>query len=68
MERAKEILIQYAQADFYERIHLFLQYPGLRDVFGEIERNIYYCLRPRQNSIAKDDILCTPCFTAGAWR
>jgi hypothetical protein len=68
MERVKEILIQYAQADFFERMHLFLQYPDLRDVFGEMERNIYYFLRQRLNSIAKEDILCTPCFTAGAWR
>jgi len=68
MERAKEILIQYAQADFYERMHLFLQFPELRDVFGEIERTIYYFLHPRLNSMAKEDAPHSCCSTAGAWR
>lgn len=45
MEQAREILIRYAQADFYERIHLFLQYPGLRDIFQEIERKKLCCSR-----------------------
>ena len=40
MERGREILIQYAQADFSKRIYLFLQFPGLRDIFQEIERII----------------------------
>jgi hypothetical protein len=40
MEQAREILIQYAQADFSKRIYLFLQFPGLRDAFQEIERII----------------------------
>jgi len=40
MERAREILIQYTRADFSERIYLFLQFPGLRDIFQEIERII----------------------------
>jgi hypothetical protein len=40
MEQAREILIQYAQADFFKRIYLFLQFPGLRDAFQEIERII----------------------------
>jgi hypothetical protein len=40
MEQAREILRQYAQADFSKRIHLFLQFPGLRDTFQEIERTI----------------------------
>jgi len=41
MERAREILIQYAQADFSKRIYLFLQFPGLRDIFQEIERKSF---------------------------
>jgi hypothetical protein len=68
MERVKEILIQYAQADFYERMHLFLQFPDLRNVFGEIERNIYYFLRPLLNSIAKEDVPSSSRSAAGAWR
>jgi hypothetical protein len=40
MEQAREILRRYAQADFFNRIYLFLQFPGLRDVFQEIERII----------------------------
>jgi hypothetical protein len=43
MERIKEILIHYAQADFYERMHLFLQFPDLRDTFQEIERKSFRC-------------------------
>lgn len=38
MERVIKILIQYEQADFAQRIYLFLQYPGMRDAFWEIER------------------------------
>jgi len=40
MEQAKEILRRYAQADFSKRIYLFLQFPGLRGAFQEIERII----------------------------
>ena len=45
MEQAREILRQYAQADFSKRIYLFLQFPGLRDTFQEIERTIFSCSR-----------------------
>jgi hypothetical protein len=38
MEKEIEILIQYTQADFFRRMHMFLQFPDLRDVFQEIER------------------------------
>jgi hypothetical protein len=37
MKREVEILIKYAQADFFRRIYLFLQFPNLRDAFQEIE-------------------------------
>ncbi len=68
MERGIEILIQYALADFYKRMHLFLQFPDLRSFFGEIERNKYYFLRPRLNGIAKEDVPCASCSTADSWR
>jgi len=45
MEQAREILRQYAQADFSKRIYLFLQFPGLRDIFQEIERKTLCRLR-----------------------
>ncbi len=45
MEQARDILIRYAQADFSRRIHLFLQFPGLRDAFQEVERIIFSCSR-----------------------
>jgi hypothetical protein len=45
MEQAREILIRYAQADFSKRIYLFLQFPGLRDIFQEIERKSFCCSR-----------------------
>lgn len=45
MERGIEILIQYAQADFPQRIYLFLQFPDLRDAFQEIERTSFCCSR-----------------------
>jgi len=38
MEKEIEILIQYAQADSFKRLHLFLQFPDLRGAFQEIER------------------------------
>jgi hypothetical protein len=43
MDQAEKILIQYAQADFSQRINLFLQLPDLRDAFQEIERSIVSC-------------------------
>jgi len=45
MEKAREILRQYTQADFSKRIYLFLQFPDLRDAFQEIERTIVSCSR-----------------------
>jgi hypothetical protein len=45
MEQAREILRQYAQADFSKRIYLFLQFPGLRGTFQAIERTIVSCSR-----------------------
>ena len=61
MEQAREILIRYAQADFSKRIHLFLQFPGLRDTFQEIERTIFSCSRgfPILNCTAEQrEIFC----------
>ena len=43
MRQVTEILIQYAQADFSQRMYLFLQYPGMRDAFVEIERKGWGC-------------------------
>jgi len=37
MEQEMEILIRYGEADFNERLHLFLQFPELRGAFQEIE-------------------------------
>jgi len=37
MEKEVEILIQYTQADFSKRMHMFLQFPDLRDSFQEID-------------------------------
>jgi hypothetical protein len=45
MERVIKILIQYEQANFAQRIYLFLQYPGMRDAFVEIERKEYCSLK-----------------------
>jgi hypothetical protein len=61
MEQAREILIRYAQADFPRRIYLFLQFPGLRDTFQEIERTIFSCSRgfPILNCTAEQrEIFC----------
>jgi hypothetical protein len=38
MEREIDILIQYGEADINEKLHLFLQFPDLRNAFQEIER------------------------------
>ena len=43
MKKEVEILKQYAQADFSKRMYLFLQFPGLRNVFQEIERKRLRC-------------------------
>ncbi len=37
MEKEVEILIQYTKADFFRRMHMFLQFPDLRDSFQEID-------------------------------
>jgi len=33
-----DILIQYGEADINKKLHLFLQFPDLRNAFQEIER------------------------------
>ncbi len=38
MKKEAEILIEYVQADFCQRVSMFLQFPDLRDDFQEIER------------------------------
>jgi hypothetical protein len=38
MKKEVEMLTQYTQADFCGRIHMFLQFPGLRSSFQEIDR------------------------------
>lgn len=66
MERVTEILIQYAQADLSQRIPLFLQYPDLRDVFGEIERAEYYCLKGFSNAMGLQGdgkYSCSSCYS-----
>ncbi len=72
MERAMEILMQYAQADFSERIYLFLQFRGLRDAFQEIERKSLCCARafPIFDCTAeqKENILGFSCFSDGPAR
>ena len=38
MEKEEKILIKYVQADFCQRMHMFLQYRDLREDFQEIDR------------------------------
>ena len=38
MKKEVEMLTQYTQADFCGRMHMFLQFPGLRSSFQEIDR------------------------------
>ncbi len=38
MKQKLDILIAYGEADINERLHLFLQFPDLRNAFQEIER------------------------------
>ncbi len=38
MKKEVEMLTQYTQADFFRRMHMFLQFPGLRGSFQEIDR------------------------------
>jgi len=38
MKKEVEMLIQYTQADFFRRMHMFLQFSDLRGSFQEIDR------------------------------
>jgi hypothetical protein len=38
MEQKIELLLQYEEADFNKRLHLFLGFPEMRWAFQEIER------------------------------
>jgi hypothetical protein len=38
MEKEVEMLIQYTQADFFRRMHMFLQFSDLRGSFQAIDR------------------------------
>ncbi len=51
MEKEIEILMQYAQADPFMRMHMFLQFPDLRDSFQEIDRKD---LAAQKGSLAKE--------------
>ena len=68
MERVIEILIQYSQGGLSQRISLFLQYPDLREILEEIERETCHLLHPRATGIVEKDIPCPSCFMAGARR
>ena len=35
----ERILREYKEADFYRRLHIYLEYPPLRREFGDIDRN-----------------------------
>jgi hypothetical protein len=37
MRKESEIIRQYEGTSFFERMHLFLQFPDLREIFQEIE-------------------------------
>ncbi len=39
MRRTHQIIQEYENRDFIERLHLFLQHPSLRQVFLDIENN-----------------------------
>ncbi len=43
MKKEEEIFIKYVQADFCQRVYMFLQFPDLRDAFQEIERSKLRC-------------------------
>ena len=51
MEKDIEILIQYGEADINSRLHLFLQFPGLRGAFQEIDRKDLATQRASPSSI-----------------
>jgi hypothetical protein len=38
MKKEVEMLTRYTQADFFRRMHMFLEFPGLRGSFQEIDR------------------------------
>lgn len=62
MKTEVEILKKYVQADFSKRMYLFLQFPGLRDAFQEIERKDLAAQRDsyvRLNSIQKKNVLAS---------
>jgi len=44
VEKEENILIKYEQADFCQRIYMFLHYPDLRADFQEIERTYFTAL------------------------
>jgi hypothetical protein len=44
VEKEEKILIKYAQADFCQRVYMFLQYRDLREDFQEIERTYFTVL------------------------
>ena len=43
MRTTHQIIQEYENGDFTERLHLFLQYPSLRQVFIDIDNEIDSC-------------------------
>jgi len=69
MKKEAETLIKYVQADFSERIFLFLQNPDLRDVFQEIERSKFRCPNGLSYSTEQpneEECVCNPSLPIGA--
>jgi len=54
MKKEAEILIKYVQADFSQRMYMFLQFPDLRDAFQEIDRNKLRPMEPARLSSKSD--------------
>jgi hypothetical protein len=50
MEQKIEVLLQYEEADFNERLHLFLGFPDMRWAFQEIERKDLVAQMPSESS------------------
>jgi hypothetical protein len=46
MHKEVEMLIQYTQADFFRRMHMFLQFSDLRGSFQEIDRKDLAAQKP----------------------
>ncbi len=44
MEKEEKILIKYVEADFCQRVYMFLQFPDLRKDFQKIERTYFTAL------------------------